>query len=207
MAGNSAIDLARSLMATEALDQGFEDIMWLDADIAFTADAVEKLRSHKVPIACGLYAKKGQRELAAYLLPETKEVVFGEGGGLLEVQYVGAGFVLTRREVYEDIRDRLNVKRVNTRWGKGFYPFFQPLIVKDPHGESGAEWYLGEDFAFCERARQARHTIFADTTIRLMHIGRYGYGWEDAGNGHGPGAQRFATYRMQLGAKQKGDQP
>jgi hypothetical protein len=202
MAGNSAIDLARSMMATEVLDQGYEDILWVDADIAFTVDSVEKLRGHKLPIACGLYAKKGQRELAAYLLPETKEVVFGEAGGLLEVRYVGAGFVLTRREVYEDIRDKLEIKRVNTRWGAGFYPFFQPLVIEDPAKE-GALWYLGEDFAFCERARRAGHTIFADTTVRLLHIGRYGFGWEDAGASHGPGAQRYATYKMSFGEKSK----
>ena len=42
-------------------------------------------------------------------------------------------------------------------------------------------WYLAEDYAFCERARQCGYKIMADTSIRLWHIGEYAYGWEDAG--------------------------
>ena len=43
-------------------------------------------------------------------------------------------------------------------------------------------WYLAEDFAFCERARQCGYTILADTTIRLGHIGSCEYSWEEAGS-------------------------
>jgi hypothetical protein len=45
----------------------------------------------------------------------------------------------------------------------------------------GSHVYLGEDYAFCERARRCGFKIFADTTIRLQHIGIYGYSWEDVG--------------------------
>lgn len=47
-----------------------------------------------------------------------------------------------------------------------------------PQGKDS--WYLAEDFAFCERARRAGHPVLADTSIRLFHIGRYGYSWEEA---------------------------
>ena len=40
---------------------------------------------------------------------------------------------------------------------------------------------MGEDYAFCERARHCGFKIMADTSIRLWHIGEYAYGWEDAG--------------------------
>ncbi len=56
-------------------------------------------------------------------------------------------------------------------------------------------WYLAEDFAFSHRARSAGFKIFADTTIRLGHLGTYGYSWEDAG---GSNPQRFATYRFKI---------
>ena len=55
-------------------------------------------------------------------------------------------------------------------------------------------WYLAEDFAFCERARQCGYKIMADTTIRLYHYGSYGYTWEDAGTD----AKRFGTYHFQV---------
>jgi len=56
-------------------------------------------------------------------------------------------------------------------------PYFLPMVLADP----GGYWYLGEDYAFCERARQAGHKIVIDTTLRIGHIGSYTYGWEDAG--------------------------
>ncbi len=56
-------------------------------------------------------------------------------------------------------------------------PFFQPMVLMAERGP----WYLAEDYAFCERARQCGFKIMADTSIRLWHIGEYAYGWEDAG--------------------------
>ena len=56
-------------------------------------------------------------------------------------------------------------------------PFFQPMVLTSEAGP----WYLAEDYAFWERARQCGFKIMADTSIRLWHIGEYAYGWEDAG--------------------------
>jgi hypothetical protein len=42
-------------------------------------------------------------------------------------------------------------------------------------------WYLAEDYAFSQRARDCGFSIFADTRIRLWHVGSYRYGWEEAG--------------------------
>src|SRR5437588_6935831 len=83
VSGYAAIDQGRSQLATDALADGFEEIMWIDSDIGFTADSVDLLRGHGLPLVCGIYPKKGQRALACHLLPETERVVFGEGGGLL----------------------------------------------------------------------------------------------------------------------------
>jgi GT2 family glycosyltransferase len=44
------------------------------------------------------------------------------------------------------------------------------------HMSETGPWYLAEDYAFCERARQCGFKIMADTTIRLWHIGEYAYG-------------------------------
>lgn len=65
----------------------------------------------------------------------------------------------------------------NLLYNRPLIPFFQPLVKQEEWGE----WYLGEDFSFCERALQAGHLCYADPAIRLWHVGRYAYGWEDAG--------------------------
>jgi len=184
--GNAAIDQARSQMASDALADGFEELMWIDADIGFDPDALDVLRAHGLPMVSGIYVKKGQRALASNLLPDTSRVTFGLNGGLLEISHAATGFLLTRRSVYEDIARHASLPRCNEHFGRPTIPYFLPMVIE--HG--GGHWYLGEDFAFSERAKRAGHRVMADTTIRLSHIGRYGYCIEDAGAEQ----PRFAQY-------------
>lgn len=175
--GCSPVDVARNTMATESLRSEFEETMWIDSDIEFSATDVDKIRAHGLPICAGIYAKKGARALACHLMPSTDEVRFGIGGGLLELQYAGAGFLHVRSEVYDAMVRIYSMTECNLGFGESFYPFFQPMVVESPFGP----WYLAEDFAFCHRAAVCGFRVFADTTIRLGHIGRYSYQWEDAG--------------------------
>ena len=117
------------------------------------------------------------RALGSQTLPGTAKLGVGKGGGLCEILYAGAGFLHVRREVYQNIQEKLALPVCNERFGRPMVPFFQPMVHRS---EAGA-WYLAEDYAFCERARQCGYKIMADTSIRLWHIGEYGYGWEDAG--------------------------
>ena len=190
--GHSAIDQGRCQMATDALAQGFDELMWIDADIGFEPDSVERLRAHDLPISCGVYVKKGQRAVAAYVLPSTQTLVFGEGGGLTELFYGATGFLHTRRDVYERIQRTQNLPVCNVWDGHGMptVPYFLPMIVP----WRGGSWYLGEDFAFFERARRSGFKIMADTRIRLQHYGGYGYAWEDAGHE----LPRFATFNLNI---------
>jgi hypothetical protein len=198
--GFSAIDQGRNQMASDALNDGFGETMWIDTDIGFKADDVERLRSHNLPIVAGLYCQPGARSLACELRPATEKVVFGQEGGLLEVQYVAAGFLHVRREAYEAIRDGLNLSLCNTRFGRGLWPFFMPFALKEvvANATSGAAHtdhrYLTEDFSFCHRARQVGLKIMADTTIRLWRAGSYGYGWEEAGSD----PERFDSFEFHV---------
>jgi hypothetical protein len=216
--GFAAIDTARSQIATDAVARGFEELMWIDSDIEFDPAAVERLRSHNLPIVGGLYPKKGTRAVASSLFPETRKIIFGEGGGLLEIRYAATGFLYTKRQVYLDIQRLCNLPVCNQQFNKPLVPFFMTMVVEveeedrrsvdggrtsetawvEAHGTGTVadthspthhspltvptrHWYLSEDFSFSHRARQAGYKIFADTTIRLGHIGRYSYAWEDAG--------------------------
>ena len=175
--GFSAIDQGRNQLATDALFEGFQETLWIDSDIGFHPDSVERLRSHGLPIACGIYPKKGTPGLACHVGPGTPALLFGRRGGLVEITYAGAGFLHVRREVYFTMQAKLGLPVCNEGFGRPMIPFFQPLVRPLDAGH----WYLAEDFAFCERARQCGYMIRADTTIRLWHIGNYRYGWEDAG--------------------------
>lgn len=192
--GYKQIDLGRCQMASDALAAGCQETLWVDADTGFHPDMVDRLRAHDVPIVCGIYPKKSKRELAIHVLPGTTDITFGERGGLIEILYASTGFLLVRREVYDKMREQFNMPECHADTGRTLVPYYAPLIRPDGDGW----WYLSEDFAFCERARQCGYKVMADTTIRLFHIGSYSFGWEDAGRR----IPRYSSYKFHLTDKQ-----
>lgn len=121
----------------------------------------------------------------------------------------------------EGLQERLRLPTCNLHFGRPMVPFFLPLVrqgggrdeetkVQAAKGDrqgidqlspatshqppTTSPWYLAEDFAFCERARQCGYQVMADTSIRLLHFGSYGYTWEDAG----ADPQRFGTFHFHL---------
>ncbi|MBI3866030.1 MAG: class I SAM-dependent methyltransferase [Planctomycetia bacterium] len=174
--GYSQIDVARNQMASDALRDGFEETLWIDSDIVFQADSVERLRMHPHGVVGGLYARKGTPGFACQLLPGTPSLSFGDKGGLVEVEYLATGFLLVRRPVYLAVQKKFQLPVCNERFGPPLTPFFLPLV----RPVEGGHWYLGEDYAFCHRVRECGYRIYADTTFRLWHIGRQRYTWEDA---------------------------
>jgi hypothetical protein len=190
--GYAAIDQARSQMASDALADGFDELMWIDSDVVFDVADVQRLRDSDAPVICGIYPKKNKRALSCHLLPGTRNVLFGSRGRLIEIRYAAAGFLLTRREVYEEIAKQEELPVCNQRFSAPVVPYFLPLLLPVEDGT----WYLGEDFAFCERARRSGFPIIADTRIRLGHLGSYRYGWEDAGSDR----ERYSDYDFSIWA-------
>jgi glycosyltransferase involved in cell wall biosynthesis len=182
--GNADISAARSRMASRALDDGFDELMWIDSDIAFHPDDVEKLRGARRTVVGGVYPVRDRRRLACVALPETEVIKCGADGGIYQVRYIATGFLHTRRAVYEDVQRFFSLPLCTQK----FVPYFANWLHQRADGQ---HTYLGEDYAFCERAAQAGHNIFADTTIRLGHIGPYPYMWEDISNVQRAIAQSF----------------
>lgn len=176
--GSSQIDVARNQLASDALHDGHESILFIDADIGFEPADALRLLARPEPVICGVYAKKSRREMASVFPDGVAEVRFGVGAGPYPLKYAAAGFLRVRADVLRRMADALGLPLCNRKWGRGVWPFFQPLVV--PHPECGHH-YLGEDWAFSHRLGLIGITPLADTSIRLWHYGTYGYGWEDAG--------------------------
>lgn len=173
----AAIDVGRSRIATAALDDGYDELMWIDSDIAFDPGAVDALRDHGLPICAGLYPKKADAQMAFHGNRDTRNLTLGQQGGVIEVGYAATGFMYTQRCVYEDMQHKLGLPLCNETFGERIVPYFLPQVIEDAPGR---HWYLAEDFSFCHRARQVGYRIRVDTSIRLWHIGKYAYSWEDA---------------------------
>lgn len=181
------LDKSRSYLATKALSDGYDELMWIDSDMVFNPDEIEVLRAHDLPMVCGLYPMKSKTGgLASKLLGSCKTLTFGPEGGLTEIRYAATGFLYTKREVYTRIKDKFNLPICTGDDYGDIVPYFYPMIAYDGSSYS----YMGEDISFCERARQCGYKIYADTTIRLAHIGKYRYSWEDI-PGERPRARTF----------------
>jgi hypothetical protein len=199
--GCANVDIARSQLASDALDRGYEELFWIDADISFKVEDFERLRSHGLPIVCGLYPKKlAEGGLAAILEDDMDLLVFGEVGGLFPIRWAGAGFLYTRREVYDDIRTKLSLPDCKVGTTGTIHPYFMPFTIPSGNGDP-RHFYLGDDTSFCERARQCSYKVYADTTVRLDHIGKYRYSWEDIAGTR----ERFASVTCHIRRDGDGD--
>lgn len=157
---NSLVYDARNTILREAVRNG-SDLLFIDSDIYFTAEAIETISRHKKPIVSGLYFQKTEeRKPVAYkkvrprtlFKPPSIEHIT-EIEPFMEVEGVGLGFCLIRNEVLRAMdSDRIN-------------PF-------EPYKG------LGEDFSFFYRCRKKGYKIYLDTTIPLKHLGEYEYGRE-----------------------------
>jgi hypothetical protein len=187
--GSSQIDLARAMLATGALRDGFAETLWVDADVVFEPDDVERLRSHNRPFTAGLYPKKGPKEFTGKFR-RPGQITLGAGGGLLEMQYVGMGFTRIHAAVYEAIKTEFRMRDCGGGYdGQRITPYFLPLLAAE-----GADLcYLSEDYSFCARARQAGFPPLADTTIKLGHVGRHIYTWDGF-----VAAQAFESLQLQV---------
>jgi hypothetical protein len=190
--GCSAIDVARNELLSEVIHEGAERMLFVDSDIGFDPADALRLLARPEPVVAGIYAKKGMREMASTFAEGVKEVLFGpDAAGPYPLKYAATGFLRLRVGVLRQMIADLRLPLCNTLWGRGVWPFFQPMIV--PQGPD--KWhYLAEDWAFSHRLSQIGVAPLADTSIRLWHWGRYSFGWEDAGST----VSRFRSYSYNL---------
>lgn len=188
--GCSAIDVARNEMASDALHDGFESILFIDSDLGFDPRDALRLLARPEPVVSAFYAKKGPREMASIVADGVAEIHFGpDSPGPYPLKYAAAGFLRVHASALRQLITELKLPLCNLDWGRGCWPFFQPMITDNA---SGHPHYLGEDWAFSHRLRQVGITPLADASIRLYHFGRHGFSWEEAGD-HRP---RNRSYRF-----------
>jgi hypothetical protein len=173
--GSAAIDRERSRLATAALDEGYEALLWVDSDQDFEPESAERLCEHAVPFVSALIARRGVRDFACVFNDDTERVGVGAAGGIVPVRYVGAGFALVRRAAFEAVQAHFALPRIVDPAG-AIVPYYLPMVTEVSGTTLG---YLGEDFAFCDRLRRAGVPVLVDTRLRIGHIGHHTYHWED----------------------------
>jgi len=159
------VAVARNLLADKAKEVA-DYIFFVDDDVLPPANTITKLLSHKKDIACGLYFAKQEPHFPQIFLKNyeddlSKDEPTAKWTGrydsiekykrdsLVEIDACGAGCLLIKAEVFKKLKQ----------------PYFQYI----PRGENNPR--KGEDFYFCEKAKDAGYKIFCDTSIICKHIG------------------------------------
>lgn len=165
-ASSGYIPLGRNILVEKFLKTDAEWFLSIDWDIVFQPEDVYKLIDaadpNEVPIIAGCYVTYMGDD--AKLTPcwmvhadEAKDIPFepaGEiiGGRIVPLTLVGMGFTLIHRTVLETMQKNF----ADDPW-----PWFGHDIV-------GGE-RLGEDWTFCQRARESGFTIWGHEDVQLGH--------------------------------------
>lgn len=153
---SSLIYTARNTLALKAIEHKADYILWLDSDMQFAPDTLEKLyadyKADKGDIISGLYFRRvapfspvlfDWLEMTAEGCFHTEPKTIPDD--IFEVQGIGFGCVFMDIGVIIDVFNK---------FGTAFGPI------------NG----VGEDLSFCWRARQCGYKIVCDPSIQLGHV-------------------------------------
>jgi hypothetical protein len=171
--GRSLITRARNWLTAAFLATDCTHLLFIDCDILFTPQDVIRLASHNEPIVGGFYPFKadGEFSLLAEFLPDS----LPDNRGLLPVRYLGAGFLLVRRDVFQKMLDTYGDEiSYPEPLGIIHHDFWRNGIYRGPDAYSAGH-YLNEDLFFQQNARDLGFKVYGDTRVVLKHIGTITY--------------------------------
>ncbi len=155
-------DVARNEICAAVLAGDEDYLLFLDADMVHPSDLMERLLLADKPVITARYhLKKAPFAAIAYVKHRTQtgphryaSIHFGRG--VFEIERGGAGALLIRRDVLQDI-----YSRIGHNW------FRYQRIAEDPK-----DFTVSEDFWFYQQAREAGHSCWIDWDCVVPHIGQ-----------------------------------
>ena len=171
----SLIQRARHQILALFLQSTCDRLIFIDADIGFTAEQVLRLLAHDRDVIGGMYRKKTMetQDYAANLLVNPDGTVTqDEKTGALRALHVATGFMCIKRGVVErmvgafpHLRYRMHGPAQNAVGSEYAHAIMEPFI--DPVTLD----YYSEDYAFCERWRAIGGECWVDPGLILEHWG------------------------------------
>ena len=164
VAGLHWIDIARDVLTHLFLQSDCTHMLQIDVDLGFPADAAWQMLEREVPVIGGVYPLKTDLIQGVRPKCDPRGQVIGLPGG----------FLMVEREVITAMsRDLPRYGASTLDYG---YLEVAPLFTR----RMEATRYVGEDYAFCERARQAGFKLVAAEGLRFDHVG-----WKTWSGGYG----------------------
>lgn len=174
--GEALIGRGRGSYLSKFLRSEATHLLFVDADIGFSPDAVFRLLDSGRDVVGGLYPKRAQGLAAlragqlAWEADELPEPTAAGEDGFRQVAAVGAGFLMISRAAAERLAGAYPqlVAKVGDVRGSGVP---DALMVFDSFVEPGTGRYLNDWQAFARRWREAGGEVWADTRSGLTHMG------------------------------------
>ena len=148
--GGTLVYVGRDKLAKKAIEGGFTHVLWLDSDMIFTEDLLDDLMFSGKDFVTGIAHGRRPPHASCIFKEVWPFVNRWEGhdypSGAFKIGGCGFACVLIKTEI---------IKAVYKKNGTAFFPMRE----------------LGEDLAFCKRARELGYEIWAEPTVWLGHIG------------------------------------
>ncbi len=188
MSNESLLGRGRNHMACTAMRQGWEKVLFIDADESWTWDDFKNVVSAPHPIVAGVvplktYVHKPHSfKTSLNYLPFFEDEKYyhrairdvasmerhaaAEGSPLIKVAFTGTGFLCIDINVFMKLAENAD----------------HYLYPSPDNGQSQSHWsyfdggpinnmFLSEDWRLCDSARQAGFDIMVHTGVRIKHVG------------------------------------
>lgn len=151
----SLIYESRNNFAKQAIQLKADAVLWLDSDMIFAPDTLQRMigrLNEGHDIVTGLYFRR-RSPFTPVLFSKLGEdgshedLIDYPADSLFEVEGCGFGCIMTRTTVLVDML-------------MNYQTWFEPRLG------------LGEDLAFCTRARSLGYKIMCDSSIKCGHVGQ-----------------------------------
>ena len=182
---SSLVTHGRNLLTCGFLDSGFDYMLFVDADVEFTPEAVARMLVPKKDIICTPYRVKEENIKYAVKFKDPDFIKI-EPFDLVEIEEGPAGLMMIHRKVFERLmdkhpelkinfdkptRDKMNkeIGAIEDSVDRYMYNFWDTTFRLDT-----GEW-KGEDLSFCSLARKAGFKIYANLDSGTTHHGSWGF--------------------------------
>lgn len=137
----------RTELVKDALAEGATHLLFVDYDMQFPADALERLLAHDKDIVGVEYNKRQFPLEQVFDQPNRTDTLY-------QTKAAGTGLMLIKLSIFEKMKDDV--------WFN---------FGRDATGKT----VLGEDVWFCMTAQDAGYEVWIDPTIKTLHLGEFGY--------------------------------
>ena len=167
--GCSVVSRARNLLAQDMIDSKCDFLIFIDSDINFEPEDILRLMAWATEPKKGIVAgvprtRSSTKTYIANLEQDEDGSVTMNGMGLVRAERVATAFMMVRREVF------VSMEAAHPEW-RYYDARSDRMLTCMFDFKLSEEGYIGEDYLFCDRARELGFEVWVDPTITLGHMG------------------------------------